>query len=121
MSFRRIGNYMVIGFMGGLGLFNSSKLEIRQATDTNAELLFQNGQIISSAVICICVAGMMAEVFVMKNRMRKARKSNPLITEDDKLSATEFYDKHAEDSLDTESAPTKTKSKKRKGKKSKTD
>jgi len=114
MSFRRIGNYMVIGFMGGLGLFNSSKLEIRQATDTNAELLFQNGQIISSAVICICVAGMMAEVFVMKNRMRKARKSNPLITEDDKLSATEFYDKYAEDSPDV----SKPKKYKKKGKKS---
>ena len=98
MSFKRIGNYMVIGFMGGLGLFNSSKLEIRQATDTNAELLFQNGQIISSAVICLCVAGMMAEILVMKNRRKKVLKSNPLITEDDKLSATEFYDKYAEDS-----------------------
>lgn len=98
MSFKRIGNYMVIGFMGGLGLFNSSKLEIRQATDTNAELLFQNGQIISSAVICLCGAGMIAEILVMKNRRKKVRKCNPLITEDDKLSATEFYDKYAEDS-----------------------
>ena len=62
MSFKRIGNYMVVAFIGGLGLFNSSKLEIRQATDTNAELLFQNGQIISSAVIVICFAGMIAGI-----------------------------------------------------------
>jgi hypothetical protein len=116
MSFKRIGNYMVVGFMGGLGLFNSSKLEIRQATDTNAELFFQNGQIISSAVIVICIAGMIAEVFVIKNRRKKARKSNPLINEDDKLSATEFYDKYAEDSSEDVSIPVK--SKKKKGKKS---
>jgi len=114
MSFKRIGNYMVIGFMGGLGLFNSTKLEIRQVTDTNAELIFQNGQIISSAVICLCVSGMIAEVLVMKNRRKKARKSNPFITDDDNLSATEFYDKYAEDSP-TVSKPKKYK---KKGKKS---
>ena len=99
MSFRRITNYMIVAFAGGLGLFNSSKLEIRQATDTNAELLFQNGQIVSSAIIFICISGILGEILVMKNRKRKTHRSNSMITVDDNLSATEFYDKYAEDSL----------------------
>ncbi len=99
MSFRRITNYMIVAFAGGLGLFNSSKLEIRQATDTNAELLFQNGQIVSSAIIFICISGILCEILVMKSCKGKTRHSNSLITSDDNLSATEFYDKHIEDSL----------------------
>ena len=91
MSFKRITNYMIVAFGGGLGLFNSSKLEIRQATDTNAELLFQNGQ---------------GEILVMKNCKRKTHRSNSMITVDDNLSATEFYDKYAEESL-TVSKPKK--------------
>lgn len=67
MSFQRIGNYMVGVFMGGLGLFNSSKLEIRQATDTNSELIFQNGQIISATIMFVCVAGILGEFLVMRN------------------------------------------------------
>ena len=51
MSYTRIGNFMIMAFIGGLGLFNSSKLEMRQSANTNAELIFQNGQIISSAII----------------------------------------------------------------------
>ena len=98
MSFKRITNYMIVAFGGGLGLFNSSKLEIRQATDTNAELLFQNGQIVSSAIIFICISGILGEILVMKNRKRKTHRSNSMITVDDNLSATEFYDKYAEDS-----------------------
>lgn len=98
MSFKRITNYMIVAFAGGLGLFNSSKLEIRQATDTNAELLFQNGQIVSSAIIFICISGILGEILVMKNRKRKTHRSNSMITVDDNLSATEFYDKYAEDS-----------------------
>ena len=98
MSFKRITNYMIVAFGGGLGLFNSSKLEIRQATDTNAELLFQNGQIVSSAIIFICLSGILGEILVMKNRKRKTHRSNSMITVDDNLSATEFYDKYAEDS-----------------------
>ena len=106
MSFKRITNYMIVAFGGGLGLFNSSKLEIRQATDTNAELLFQNGQIVSSAIIFICISGILGEILVMKNRKRKTHRSNSMITVDDNLSATEFYDKYAEESL-TVSKPKK--------------
>ena len=97
---------MIVAFGGGLGLFNSSKLEIRQATDTNAELLFQNGQIVSSAIIFICISGILGEILVMKNRKRKTHRSNSMITVDDNLSATEFYDKYAEESL-TVSKPKK--------------
>ena len=71
MSYRRISNYMGVGFIGGLGLFNSSKLEIRQLTDTNAELFYQNGQIISSAIIVMCAAGLLAEILILKNRKNK--------------------------------------------------
>ena len=75
MSYRRIGNYMMGAFIGGLGLFNSSKLEIRQATDTNAELLFQNGQIISATLMFVCFAGILGEFLIMKNPPQK-RKGN---------------------------------------------
>ena len=70
MSFQRIGNYMGGVFLGGLGFFNSSKLEIRQATDTNAELIFQNGQIISATIMFVCVAGILGEFLVMRNHTK---------------------------------------------------
>lgn len=70
MSYRRIGNYMMGAFIGGLGLFNSSKLEIRQATDTNAELIFQNGQIISATILFVCIAGILGEFLVMRNHTK---------------------------------------------------
>jgi len=55
-------------FIGALGLFNSSKLELRQLSNTNTELLFQNGQIISAAMIGVCMAGILGEVLFMKSR-----------------------------------------------------
>ena len=69
---------MVGAFIGALGLFNSSKLEIRQEVNTNAELLFQNGQIISSAVICVCMAGIMGEFWFMRE-MKKCPPKKDLI------------------------------------------
>jgi hypothetical protein len=53
MSYKKISHYMIFAFLGGLGLFNSTQLESRYATDTNQELIFQNGQIISSAIIIV--------------------------------------------------------------------
>jgi len=79
MSYRRISNYISIGFLGGLGLFNSSKLELRQLTDTNKELIFQNGQIISAAIVIICVAGLLAEIFILKNGNLRRVKNNKVI------------------------------------------
>ncbi len=56
-SYTRLSHYLAGLFVGLLGLFNSSKLELRQITDSNKELLFQNGQIISATVIFVCLAG----------------------------------------------------------------
>jgi hypothetical protein len=109
MSYTRIGNFMIMAFIGGLGLFNSSKLEMRQSANTNAELIFQNGQIISCAIIFLCFSGIIAECLVMRKSRKKKPRPNPLITIDDDLTATEFYDKYAEDSSssDVEQSPQK--------------
>ena len=72
---------MSVAFIGGLGLFNSTKLEIRQITDTNAELIFQNGQIISSAVICISLAGLLAELVLLRKGSRSDKEKIDLIAE----------------------------------------
>ncbi len=98
MGFKRLVRFMSVAFIGGLGLFNSTKLEIRQITDTNAELIFQNGQIISSAVICISLAGLLAEVVLMRNGSRSDKEKIDLIVPDDYLSAQEFYAKYSGDS-----------------------
>mgnify|MGYP000397308910 CR=1 FL=1 len=64
--------YAFMAFIGVLGLFNSTKLEIRQVTNTNAELLFQNGQIVSVALILICISGFLGESFaIFRYRKRK--------------------------------------------------
>ncbi len=96
MGFKRLVRFMSVAFIGGLGLFNSTKLEIRQITDTNAELIFQNGQIISSAVICISLAGLLAELVLLRKGSRSDKEKIDLIVPDDYLSAQEFYAKYAE-------------------------
>ena len=60
-SYARMSNYLVGLFMGLLGLFNSSKLEMRQIADSNNELLFQNGQLISATVIVVCLSGFVGD------------------------------------------------------------
>ena len=95
MGFKRLVRFMSVAFIGGLGLFNSTKLEIRQITDTNAELIFQNGQIISSAVICISLAGLLAELVLLRKGSRSDKEKIDLIVPDDYLSAQEFYAKYA--------------------------
>lgn len=57
---------LMIG-VGGLGLFNSTKLEIRYATNSNAELLCQNAQIISSAIIAFFLVSFIVEILIMKS------------------------------------------------------
>ena len=58
----KLTEYLSLFFVGLLGLFNSSKLEVRQITNTNAELLFQNGQIISVTLMGICMVGVMGSL-----------------------------------------------------------
>ena len=95
MGFKRLVRFMSVAFIGGLGLFNSTKLEIRQITDTNAELIFQNGQIISSAVICISLVGLLSELVSMRKGYRSDKEKIDLIGPDDYLSAQEFYAKYS--------------------------
>ena len=52
-------------FMGVLALFNTTKLELGEVADSNNELLLQNGQIISSAIIVGSVVGFMIESFLI--------------------------------------------------------
>lgn len=77
---------MIAAFVGGLGLFNSTQLELRQVTATNAELIFQNGQIISSAIIILSVAGILAEFAIIRKQKkdeimtrRRAGKSTTIV------------------------------------------
>ncbi len=75
--YKRIGNYVMGAFVGGLGLFNATKLETRYASDSNAELFCQNGQIIFSALMLVCYAGILGEFFVIRN-MKKNSHNNIL-------------------------------------------
>jgi|TARA_B100001094_G_scaffold329585_1_gene392656 hypothetical protein len=99
MGFKRLFRFMSVAFIGGLGLFNSTKLEIRQITDTNAELIFQNGQIISSAIVCLSLAGFLSELVLMRKGSRSESETIDLITYDDSLSAQEFYVKYSGDEV----------------------
>ena len=54
-------SYLTLFFLGFLGLFNSASLEMRQLTDSNAELLFQNGMIISTTLMVVSIAGSIGE------------------------------------------------------------
>jgi len=78
MSYKKIGDYVVGGFIGALGFFNSSKLELRQEVNSNAELLFQNGQIVSAALVFVCLAGILGEYWFMKE-MKKHHPRKELI------------------------------------------
>ena len=67
MSYRKLSFHMLMMGVGGLGLFNATKLEIRYATNSNAELLCQNAQIISSAIIAFFLVSFIVEILIMKN------------------------------------------------------
>ena len=66
MSFKKLFNYMVMIFISGLGLFNSTQLEVRYEPGTNNELFFQNGQIISTAFMGLFIAAFFVEILIMK-------------------------------------------------------
>ena len=61
MSYKELGQYLSGLFIGGLGLFNSWKLEARQVLDSNNELLWQNGMIISATLVFISLSGFIGE------------------------------------------------------------
>ena len=78
--------------IGGLGLFNSYKLEIRYETNSNLELVCQNGIIISTLFIIYFWLAFFIEILVVKNKKKNRKKT---VTKP--LSATEFYEKHTKD------------------------
>lgn len=73
MSYRKLSFYMMMMGIGALGLFNSSKLEVRYETNSNLELLCQNGMIISSVVILYFLVSFFVEIMVMKSKRRGYR------------------------------------------------
>ena len=66
MGFKQLFNYMICIFVSGLGLFNSTQLEVRYESGTNNELIFQNGQIISTAFMGLFIAAFFVEIMMMK-------------------------------------------------------
>ena len=102
--YKRIGNYMIGAFIGGLGLFNATKLETRYIENSNAELLCQNGQIVFTALMFVSYAGILGEYFVMRklkekpandilkieNYMGKVQREKNLIKEREILSINSF-------------------------------
>jgi len=108
MNYRRLFRYLVMIMIGGLGVFNSYKLEIRYESNTNLELLYQNGIIISTLVIIYFTLAFFIEILVSKRKKRVYRIPSKeeyelmKITsvkqkEDGTLSAQEFYDKNTKE------------------------
>jgi len=108
MNYRRLFRYLVMIMIGGLGVFNSYKLEIRYEPNTNLELLYQNGIIISTLVIIYFTLAFFIEILVSKRKKRVYRTPSKeeyelmKVTsvkqkEDDTLSAQEFYDKNTKE------------------------
>lgn len=80
-SYTSMSNYLLGLFAGLLGLFNSTKMELRQITDSNIELIFQNGQIISATVIFVCISGFVGEWINMMRgpyKLQRVRKIHKL-------------------------------------------
>ena len=75
MSYRKLSFYMMMMGVGALGLFNSSKLEVRYETNSNLELLCQNGMIVSSVVILYFLLSFFVEIIVMRDTKRVHRQS----------------------------------------------
>ena len=81
MSYTSMSNYLLGLFAGLLVLFNSTKMELRQITDSNIELIFQNGQIISATVIFVCISGFVGEWINMMRgpyKLQRVRKIHNL-------------------------------------------
>ena len=80
-SYTSMSNYLLGLFAGLLVLFNSTKMELRQITDSNIELIFQNGQIISATVIFVCISGFVGEWINMMRgpyKLQRVRKIHKL-------------------------------------------
>ena len=96
MGFKQLFNYMICIFISGLGLFNSTQLEVRYESGTNNELIFQNGQIISTAFMGLFIAAFFVEIMIMK-RNTDVPNSSPSKTKsktkNSKIKKSEIFDK----------------------------
>ena len=107
MSFKKLFNYMVMIFISGLGLFNSTQLEVRYDPGTNNELFFQNGQIISTAFMGLFIAAFFVEILIMKKNGsstssdKKSRKKEKV----SKISEKKSDDKKSDDKKSDDKKP----------------
>ena len=107
MSFKKLFNYMVMIFISGLGLFNSTQLEVRYEPGTNNELFFQNGQIISTAFMGLFIAAFFVEILIMKKNGsstssdKKSRKKEKV----SKISEKKSDDKKSDDKKTDDKKP----------------
>ncbi len=93
MNYSKLFRYLFMIMLGGLGLFNSYKLEIRYETNTNLELICQNGMIISTLVILYFTLAFAAEVLVTtKNKITDSSKEITLLKNEEGPKAEETYE-----------------------------
>ena len=89
---RKVLIYSSLLFFGFLGIFNSTKLELRQETDSNLELLFQNAQIISISVITVTLLIMLKDIRNFRKNVRNEKDGSDNVaigkTEDDIVIST---------------------------------
>ena len=109
MGFKQLFNYMICIFISGLGLFNSTQLEVRYESGTNNELIFQNGQIISTAFMGLFIAAFFVEIMIMKRNTdipnnpssKKSSKSKTTKTKKSEMSDKEKPSKEESNIEDT--------------------
>ncbi len=92
MGYRKLFNYLIAMGIGGLGLFNSSKLEIRYETNSNLELLCQNGMIISSVVIAYFFLAFWVEILTMRTIRKRRAIRKTFFADKEPLSISDFVE-----------------------------
>lgn len=92
MGYRKLFNYLIAMGIGGLGLFNSSKLEIRYETNSNLELLCQNGMIISSVVIAYFFLAFWVEILTMRTIRKHRAIRKTFFADKEPLSISDFVE-----------------------------
>ena len=90
MGYRKLFHYIIGMGLGGLGLFNSSKLEIRYETNSNLELLCQNGMIISSVIIAYFLLAFWVEILMMRTMRRRKAMRKTFFVDKEPLAITDF-------------------------------
>lgn len=90
MGYRKLFHYIIGMGLGSLGLFNSSKLEIRYETNSNLELLCQNGMIISSVIIVYFFLAFWVEMLMMRTMRRRKAMRKTFFVDEEPLAISDF-------------------------------